>query len=93
VSISLGTGELLQTSAQPQAARPRLRAAELKVLRYLALQAERYVSAAELQESVLRTSGNGTAVRFHIKELRRKLGKTLIESRRGYGYRVREDLT
>jgi len=93
VSVSLGTGELTHTSAEPRAARPRLRSAELKVLRYLALQTERYVSAAELQESVLRTSGNGAAVRFHIKELRRKLGKAIIESRRGYGYRVREDLT
>jgi hypothetical protein len=70
-----------------------LRRAELKILTYLARESPRYVPTLELQRCVLESEGDGSAVRFHIREIRRAMGRNLIETRRGLGYRLTGDLT
>jgi hypothetical protein len=93
VTVCLRTGEV---SGRPVASGNdhvdgmSLRASELNVLRYLARAKERYVPIEELQARALGATGDGTAVRFHIKELRRKLGPGVIQTRRGFGYRLTE---
>ncbi len=67
-----------------------LTAREWAILEALALRAGRIVSKADLEALVLgfdsELSNNSTEV--HVFKLRSKLGKTLIETVRGLGYRI-----
>ena len=88
-AVSVETGAVADRAREQS----RIRPAELKLLRYLATNRHRFVPTSELQLAALGASGDGSAVRFHIKEIRRKLNARAIESRRGYGYRLVDDLT
>lgn len=91
VTVCLATGQVQRCStadARGGSAEGSLRAAELCVLRYLAQAQEAYVPIQEIQTRALGAAGDGTAVRFHVKELRRKLGPGVIRTRRGFGYRL-----
>jgi two-component system OmpR family response regulator len=60
------------------------------VLEALALRAGRLVSKADLEGLVLGMDAdlNSNALEVHISSIRRKLGKGVIETVRGLGYRV-----
>jgi two-component system OmpR family response regulator len=67
-----------------------LTAREWAVLEALALRAGRLVSKADLEGLVLGMDAdlNSNALEVHISSIRRKLGKGVIETVRGLGYRV-----
>jgi len=67
-----------------------LTAREWGVLEALALRAGRLVSKADLEGLVLGMDAdlNSNALEVHISSIRRKLGKGVIETVRGLGYRV-----
>jgi len=60
------------------------------VLEALVLRAGRIVSKAELEQLVLGLDAvlASNALEVHISALRRKLGRELVETVRGLGYRV-----
>jgi two-component system, OmpR family, response regulator len=68
-----------------------LTAREWAVLEALALRAGRWVAKDALERLVLGFDGeppSSNALEVHVANLRRKLGRDCIESRRGMGYRV-----
>ncbi|OYU98601.1 MAG: DNA-binding response regulator [Burkholderiales bacterium PBB5] len=67
-----------------------LTAREWALLEALALRAGRLVSKADLEALVLGLDGEvaSNALEVHISSLRRKLGRELIETLRGMGYRI-----
>lgn len=68
-----------------------LTAREWAVLEALGLRAGRWVSKEALERLVLGFDGepaSSNALEVHVANLRRKLGRASIESRRGMGYRV-----
>jgi two-component system OmpR family response regulator len=68
-----------------------LTAREWAVLEALALRAGRWVGKEPLERLVLGFDGepaSSNALEVHVANLRRKLGREAIESRRGMGYRV-----
>lgn len=69
-----------------------LRRTERDVLVYLMQNANRFVTARELQERVLKTHGDGGAARNQVYELRRKFRASghadAIETRPHQGYRL-----
>jgi hypothetical protein len=69
----------------------RLRATELRVFEYLISNRHRFVTANELQREVLGTHGDGSAIRYHVSQIRRRLGsRSAIETRPKFGYRIRD---
>lgn len=66
------------------------RRAEREMVLYLLRHPHRYVTTAELQDAVLRSHGNGGAVRTQIYEIRRKLARVgvpdtiVCEPQKGY---------
>lgn len=72
--------------------RVELTAREWAVLEALILRAGRVVSASDLEALVLGLEGEvaSNVVQVHIFRLRSKLGKDLIETVRGLGYRLQE---
>lgn len=71
-----------------------LRRAEAALLSYLVQEQPRIVSKEELLRVALRTAGDGSAIRFHVCELRKKLrgyGADVIRTQRGAGYWVQDD--
>lgn len=70
--------------------RVELTAREWAVLEALVLRAGRTVSSSDLQALVLGLDGdlNSNALQVHVFHLRSKLGKDLIQTVRGLGYRV-----
>jgi DNA-binding response OmpR family regulator len=59
------------------------------VFEYLAAHSDRFVTAEELQHEVLGTHGDGSAIRYHVSQLRRRLGcRAVIETRPKFGYRL-----
>lgn len=70
--------------------RVELTAREWAVLEALTLRAGRIVAKAELERLVLGSAAevNSNALQVHISSLRRKLGRELVETVRGLGYRV-----
>jgi DNA-binding winged helix-turn-helix (wHTH) protein len=70
-----------------------LRRAEYAILEYLLDHSERFVTSEELNREVLHGSGNSSAARNQIYELRRHLGLAgapdAVEHVRGRGYRLR----
>jgi two-component system OmpR family response regulator len=67
-----------------------LTAREWSILEALALRAGRLVSKGDLEGLVLGLDAdlNSNALEVHISSIRRKLGKGVIETVRGMGYRV-----
>lgn len=67
-----------------------LTAREWSLLEALALRAGRLVSKGDLEALVLGADGDvsSNTIEVHISNLRRKLGRTAIETVRGLGYRI-----
>jgi two-component system OmpR family response regulator len=68
-----------------------LTAREWAVLEALGLRAGRWVAKGQMEKLVLGFDGEpavSNALEVHVANLRRKLGRDAIESRRGMGYRV-----
>jgi len=65
-----------------------LTAAEFSLLRYLMLHSNKIVSKARLLEHLYdgESERDANVIEVHINHLRSKLGKTVIETRRGQGY-------
>jgi two-component system, OmpR family, response regulator len=72
--------------------RTELTAREWAVLEALVLRAGRIVPKAELEKIVLGFDSvvSSNALEVHVSALRRKLGRGLIETVRGLGYRIDE---
>jgi two-component system OmpR family response regulator len=71
-----------------------LTAREWAVLEALGLRAGRWVGKDALERLVLGFSAEpatSNALEVHVANLRRKLGRDSIESRRGMGYRVQAE--
>ncbi|MFC0712169.1 response regulator transcription factor [Azorhizophilus paspali] len=66
-----------------------LTAAEFRLLRYLMLHAGQLLSKGQLAEHLYdgETERDSNVIEVHINRLRGKLGRTVIETRRGQGYR------
>ena len=65
-----------------------LTAAEFSLLRYLMLHPQQIVSKLQLLEHLYdgETERDSNVIEVHVNHLRRKLGKTIIETRRNQGY-------
>lgn len=66
-----------------------LTAAEFRLLRYLMLHPRQLLSKGQLAEHLYdgETERDSNVIEVHINRLRGKLGRTVIETRRGQGYR------
>ena len=82
--------ELSGRIARLDGQRVELTAREWAVLEALALRAGRIVSKSDLDTLVLGTDSEvvSNALEVHVSALRRKLGRSLIETVRGLGYRL-----
>lgn len=69
-----------------------LTAAEFSLLRYLMLNVGKIVSKTQLHDHLYNgeSERDSNVIEVHINHLRSKLGKALIETRRGQGYRLVE---
>lgn len=68
-----------------------LTAAEFRLLRYFMLHAGRLLTRGQLEEHLYdgEREHDSNVIEVHINRLRRKLGRTAIETRRGQGYLYR----
>lgn len=66
-----------------------LTAAEFRLLRYFMLHPQRILSKSHLAEHLYdgESERDSNVLEVHVNHLRRKLGRTVIETRRGQGYR------
>ncbi|MBM7061753.1 response regulator transcription factor [Pseudomonas sp. UL073] len=66
-----------------------LTAAEFRLLRYFMLHAGQILSKSHLAEHLYdgETERDSNVIEVHVNHLRRKLGRDVIETRRGQGYR------
>jgi DNA-binding response OmpR family regulator len=66
-----------------------LTSAEFRLLRYFMLHPEQILSKSHLAEHLYdgESERDSNVIEVHVNHLRRKLGKTVIETRRGQGYR------
>lgn len=66
-----------------------LTAAEFRLLRYFMLHPDQILSKGHLAEHLYdgETERDSNVLEVHVNHLRRKLGRTVIETRRGQGYR------
>ncbi len=66
-----------------------LTAAEFRLLRYFMLHPERILSKTHLAEHLYdgESERDSNVIEVHVNHLRRKLGRAVIETRRGQGYR------
>ncbi|MGY2226901.1 response regulator transcription factor [Pseudomonas gingeri] len=66
-----------------------LTAAEFRLLRYFMLHPEQILSKGHLAEHLYNgeTERDSNVLEVHVNHLRRKLGRAVIETRRGQGYR------
>ncbi|MEQ7922424.1 response regulator transcription factor [Xanthomonas sp. WHRI 1810A] len=66
-----------------------LTSAEFRLLRYFMLHPEQILSKSHLGEHLYdgENERDSNVIEVHVNHLRRKLGKTVIETRRGQGYR------
>jgi two-component system OmpR family response regulator len=82
--------DLAARCAWVQGERADLTAREWAVLEALTLRAGRIVDKSELERLVLgfESELSSNALEVHVSALRRKLGRTLVETVRGLGYRV-----
>lgn len=69
-----------------------LTAAEFSLLRYLMLHQGKIISKTQLNDHLYdgESERDSNVIEVHINHLRRKLGKELIETRRGQGYRLQK---
>lgn len=88
----LMAGELMldeqRQSVRRGAEEIQLTGAEFRMLRYFMLNADRLLSKRQLSEHLYdgETERDSNVVEVHINRLRRKLGATVIQTRRGQGY-------
>lgn len=82
--------DLQARSASVAGARADLTAREWAVLEALVLRAGRIVQKADLERLVLGSDAgvSSNALEVHVSSLRRKLGRDLVETIRGLGYRI-----
>jgi len=82
--------DLTARAAYVEGARAELTAREWAVLEALVLRAGRIVPKADLEKIVLGFESElaSNALEVHVSALRRKLGRELIETVRGMGYRI-----
>lgn len=75
---------VIQAGAEVQ-----LTAAEFRLLRYFMLHPDQILSKSHLAEHLYdgETERDSNVLEVHVNHLRRKLGRTVIETRRGQGYR------
>ncbi len=68
-----------------------LSGSEFRLLRYFMQYPGRLLSKAELEEHLFEAAGelNSNVLEVHVNRLRRKLGRDIIETRRGQGYLFR----
>jgi DNA-binding response OmpR family regulator len=66
-----------------------LTSAEFRLLRYFMLHPEQILSKSHLAEHLYdgESERDSNVIEVHVNHLRRKLGKSVIETRRGQGYR------
>jgi len=66
-----------------------LTAAEFRLLRYFMLHPQQILSKSHLAEHLYdgETERDSNVLEVHVNHLRRKLGRSVIETRRGQGYR------
>ena len=93
--IAVGSSAALVDLAQRTATRRHLAVhltkAEWRVLEVLLPQRGKAMSKAELAARVAKTPGvSVNALEVHLSNLRRKLGRDVVETIRGRGYRIRE---
>lgn len=87
-SLSLDTRRM---SVTVDGAPVRVSALEFRLLDYLAHQGGRAVSAGELAEHLHGgQGGDANAIEALVARLRRKIGSELIETRRGFGYALKD---
>lgn len=69
-----------------------LTAREYAILEILALQRGKLVTRTQLYEHICDESDDtlSKVIEVHVSNIRKKLGKDLIETRRGHGYMIRE---
>lgn len=69
-----------------------LTTAEFRLLRYLMLHEGMIVSKSRLQDHLYdgETERDSNVIQVHVNHLRSKLGKDLIETRRGQGYKLQK---
>ena len=86
------TVDLSARTASVAEARVELTAREWALLEALVLRAGRIVPKAELEKLVLGFDSvlASNALEVHVSALRRKLGRELIETVRGLGYRIED---
>lgn len=67
-----------------------LTAAEFSLLRYLMLNRGKIISKSQLHDHLYADDAerDSNVIEVHVNHLRRKLGKDIIETKRGQGYRV-----
>jgi two-component system, OmpR family, response regulator len=70
-----------------------LTAAEFSLLRYLMLHEGKIISKTQLHDHLYdgESERDSNVIEVHINHLRRKLGKELIETKRGQGYRLQKN--
>jgi len=66
-----------------------LTAAEFRLLRYFMLHPDQILSKGHLADHLYdgETERDSNVLEVHVNHLRRKLGRSVIETRRGQGYR------
>ena len=82
--------DLHARTAASRGSRVELTAREWALLEALVLRAGRLVDKSELEKVVLGFDSEvqSNAIEVHVSALRRKLGRELIETVRGLGYRI-----
>ena len=70
-----------------------LTAAEFSLLRYLMLHEGQIISKSQLQDHLYdgETERDSNVIEVHVNHLRRKLGKDIIDTKRGQGYRLQKN--
>jgi two-component system, OmpR family, response regulator len=70
-----------------------LTAAEFSLLRYLMLHEGKIISKTQLHDHLYdgESERDSNVIEVHINHLRRKLGKEMIETKRGQGYRLQKN--
>ncbi len=70
-----------------------LTAAEFSLLRYLMLHEGKIISKTQLHDHLYdgESERDSNVIEVHINHLRRKLGKELVETKRGQGYRLQKN--
>jgi DNA-binding response OmpR family regulator len=89
VTLNVGT----QTVVNSDNEEFELTAIEYRLLHYLMMNPDKVISKTELSERVYEEEQlkDSNVIEVYINRLRQRLGKAFIETRRGQGYRLREE--